>query len=115
MENTQAHGKKPSCHFISKIGARCHADPQTGKDYCFFHDPGQKKKQTEARRQGGEARSRQAEPEITLAPNLPVIPLWRAADVGELLAKPSTTCAVARWTCAPPATSAISPLSCCAP
>lgn len=87
MENTQALGSKPRCQFISKIGARCHADPQTGKDYCFFHDPEQKKKQAEARRQGGEARSRQAEPEITLPPDLPVIPLWRAADVYELLAQ----------------------------
>ena len=87
MENTPAPGSKPRCQFISKIGARCHADPQTGKDYCFFHDPEQKKKQAEARRQGGEARSRQAEPEITLPPDLPVIPLWRAADVYELLAQ----------------------------
>jgi hypothetical protein len=87
MNNGEAPNKKPRCEHISKIGARCHADPQTGKDYCFFHDPEQKKKQAEARRQGGETRSRQTEPEITLPPNLPVIPLWRAADVYELLAQ----------------------------
>src|SRR5262245_27681340 len=41
----ESSSKKPRCQFISKIGARCQADPQTGKDYCFFHDPDQKKKQ----------------------------------------------------------------------
>jgi len=79
--------KKPRCQHISKIGARCQADPQTGKDYCFFHDPDQKKKQAEARRQGGEARSRQTEPEITLPPNLSILPLKNAGDVRLLMAE----------------------------
>jgi hypothetical protein len=84
METTN---KKPRCQFISKIGARCQADPQTGKDYCFFHDPDQKKKQAEARKQGGEARSRQTEPEITLPPNLSVLPLKNAYDIRMLMAE----------------------------
>jgi hypothetical protein len=61
------------------------ADPQTGKNYCFFHDPEQKRKQAEARKQGGEARSRQSEPEITLPSNLPVVPLENFSDVLDLL------------------------------
>src|SRR5262249_18426482 len=80
-------GKKPRCQHISKIGARCQADPQTGKAYCFFHDPDQKKKQAEARKQGGEARTRQTEPEITMPPNLPALDLLRASGVCELLAQ----------------------------
>src|SRR6266849_3720832 len=87
MNNIETPNKKPRCQYISKIGSRCQADPQTGKAYCFFHDPGQKSKQAAARRQGGEARSRQTEPEITLPPNLPAIPLRKASDVFELLSQ----------------------------
>src|SRR5215471_3059346 len=87
MINPEAPAKKPRCQFISKNGSRCHADPQTGKDWCFMHDPEQKKKQAEARKQGGEARSRQIEPEITLPPNLPTVRLEKAGDVYELLAQ----------------------------
>src|SRR6266849_4192978 len=81
MNNVETPHKKPRCQHISKIGARCQADPQTGKAYCFFHDPDLKS------RQGGEARSRQTEPEITLPPNLPVIRLQKASDVFELLSQ----------------------------
>src|SRR5713226_95791 len=87
MNNVEAPHKKPRCQYISKIGSRCQADPQTGKAHCFFHDPDQKSKQAAARRQGGEARSRQTEPEITLPPNLPVIRLQKASDVFELLSQ----------------------------
>jgi hypothetical protein len=87
MNNIQAPNKKPRCEFISKTGSRCHADPQTGKDWCFFHDPEQKKKQAEARKQGGEARSRQTEPEITLPPDLPVVRLATSRNVFDLLAE----------------------------
>jgi len=82
----ESSSKKLRCQFISKIGARCQADPQTGKDYCFFHDPDQKKKQADARKQGGEVRSRQMEPEIMLPPNLPAVRLQKAGDVYDLLA-----------------------------
>ncbi len=87
MNNFEAPTKKPRCQHISKIGARCQADPQTGKAYCFFHDPDQKKKQAEARRQGGEARTRDTEPEITLPPKLPAMSLQKASDVFELLSQ----------------------------
>ena len=87
MTNPQAPQRKPRCSHITKSGQRCHADPQTGKDWCFMHDPEQKKKQAEARKQGGEARSRQIEPELTLPPNLPVVRLEKAGDVYDLLAQ----------------------------
>src|SRR5712691_1176445 len=87
MNNVEDPHNKPRCQYISKIGSRCQADPKTGKAYCFFHDPDQKSKQAAARRQGGEARSRQTEPEITLPPNLSVMPLQKASDVFELLAQ----------------------------
>src|SRR5215471_1067938 len=85
MKSAETPKKKPRCRHISKIGSRCHADPQTGKDYCFFHDPEQKKKQAEARKQGGEVRSRQTEPELTLPPNLPDVRLEKSGDVFELM------------------------------
>jgi hypothetical protein len=85
MTNPEAPNKKTRCQFITKNGSRCHADPQTGKDWCFMHDPEQKKKQAEARRQGGEARSRQIEPELTPPPNLPSVRLEKAGDVFDLL------------------------------
>jgi hypothetical protein len=85
MTNAVAPKNKPRCQFITKNGSRCHADPQTGKDWCFMHDPGKKQQQAEARKQGGEARSRQTEPAITLPPNLPVMPLEKFSDVLHLL------------------------------
>jgi hypothetical protein len=85
MTNPEAPATKRRCRHISKNGSRCHSDPQTGKDWCFFHDPEQKKKQAEARKQGGEARSRQAAPEITLPPNLPDVCLQKAGDVYDLM------------------------------
>jgi hypothetical protein len=85
MTNVETPKKKARCQFISKIGSRCHADPQVGKDWCFFHDPEQKKKQAEARKQGGEARSRQIEPELKLPPDLPVVSLETAGNIFDLM------------------------------
>jgi hypothetical protein len=87
MTNPEAPARKPRCQFISKNGSRCHADPQAGKDWCFFHDPEQKKKQAEARKQGGEARTRQTEPEIALPPNLSVLSLKNGNDIRMLMAE----------------------------
>ena len=86
MTHPETSTKKPRCHHISKIGARCHADVQTGKSYCFFHDPDQKSKQAQARKEGGEARSREADA-ITMPPGLPVLSLETPSDVGKLLAE----------------------------
>jgi hypothetical protein len=87
MTNVEVPNKKHRCQFISKNGSRCHADPQVGNDWCFFHDPEQKKKQAEARKQGGEARSRQTGPAVTLPPNLSVLPLEKFSDVLNLLSQ----------------------------
>src|SRR5215470_5708589 len=84
MINPEAPAKKPRCQFITKNGSRCHSDPQTGKDWCFFHDPEQKKKQAEARKQGGEARSRQPDPELTPPPNPPDVCRENARDLYHL-------------------------------
>jgi hypothetical protein len=86
MKPEETPKKKPRCQFISKIGSRCQADPQTGKGYCFFHDPEQKKKQAEARKQGGEVRTRQMEPEANARPCLPAVRLESSGDVFELMA-----------------------------
>src|SRR5260370_14620325 len=84
MKNPETPHKKPRCIYIRKIGSRCHADPEPGKRYCFFHDPDRKKKQAEARRQGEEARSREIEIEIPPPPDLSAVPLRKASDVVEL-------------------------------
>ncbi|HTD23580.1 MAG TPA: hypothetical protein VK738_13055 [Terriglobales bacterium] len=95
---TNPEVRKPRCRHISKIGARCHADVQTGKFYCFFHDPDQKSKppqvqkearkevRKEARNEGGEARSREADT-LTMPPGLAAIPLETPSDVAKLLAE----------------------------
>ena len=85
MNNIQAPNKKPRCEFISKTGSRCHADPQTGKDWCFMHDPEKKQKQAEARKHGGEARTRQISPEVKLPPDLPIVKLETARNVYDLM------------------------------
>src|SRR5260370_10724400 len=75
--------KKHRCSYISKIGSRCHADPEPGKSYCFFHDPEQKKKQAAALQQDGEARS--PETEITPPPDLPPMPPQNVSYVTALI------------------------------
>ncbi len=86
MKTTDVFNRKPRCQHISKIGARCHADVQTGKSCCFFHDPDQKNKQAQARKEGGEARSREADT-ITMPPGLDAIPLETPSDIAKLLAE----------------------------
>jgi hypothetical protein len=90
MKTTDVFNRKPRCRHISKIGARCHADVQTGKSYCFFHDPDQKSKQAqvpkEARKEAREARSRGADT-ITMPPGLVAIPLETPSDIAKLLAE----------------------------
>jgi hypothetical protein len=90
MKNAEINTKSPRCQYISKIGSRCHADVQTGKPYCFFHDSGQKNKQAqvhkEARKEDGESLSHETD-KIATPPDLPVIPLLTAFDVAKLLAE----------------------------
>ena len=79
--------RNPRCSYISKIGARCHADPEPGKQYCFFHDPEQKKKPAPARQQAAEIHSQESEIKTALPPGLPVIPLRKASDAASLMAE----------------------------
>jgi hypothetical protein len=73
------HNKQlPACCFERKDGARCKATPQTGKPYCFFHDPAREKERAAARRAGGMAAHRRRP---ILAPR----PMKTASDVLELL------------------------------
>jgi len=74
---------KPRCQHFSEDGSRCKADPQTGKPYCFFHDPDQKQKQAAARKQGGQIRSRP--PEVILPPGYKPGPLKDLSQVHQLL------------------------------
>ena len=71
----------PHCCHETKDGTGCNATPQTGKKYCFFHDPKLKKKRAAARRDGGLIRSRTA----LLPPDLAARPLHKSADVAEFL------------------------------
>ena len=87
MTNPEAPQRKPRCQHLTKSGQRCHADPQTGKDWCFLHDPEKKQKQAEAQKHGGEARTRQIEPELIVPPNLPEIRLRKSGDVVDLMAE----------------------------
>src|SRR5260370_22144565 len=87
-ENTTMNSsKKPPCSYMSKMGARCHADPEHGKQYCFFHDPEQKKKPAPARQQAAEIHSQESEIKTALPPGLPVIPLRKASDAASLMAE----------------------------
>jgi hypothetical protein len=85
MNIKEIFSNKPRCQHISKIGSRCQADPQTGKSYCFFHDPDQKKKQAEARKAGGEARSRQTGSRTVLPADLPILALENNSAVADLM------------------------------
>jgi len=76
---------KPRCQHFHENGSRCKADPQTGKPFCFFHDkdPGQKQKQAEARKQGGQARSHTLE--AILPPNFKLPPLKDLSQINDFL------------------------------
>src|SRR6266849_6052369 len=72
------------CHHTSDEGTACNAPPQSGKDYCFFHDPAQKEKRAEANRNGGAMRGRREEAAPLLPPNLPPLSLKTPAAVAGL-------------------------------
>src|SRR5260370_34055954 len=84
MVKHPATSYEPRCQHTNKNGSPCQANPQTGKPYCFFHDPEQQQKQAAARKQGGEASSRVTKGTF-LPPNLPLKSLQTPSDVVELL------------------------------
>ena len=48
-----------TCQAMTKDGIPCTAPAQTGKEYCFTHDPEQEHARTEARAKGGQTRAEQ--------------------------------------------------------
>src|SRR5712692_2213645 len=76
----------PRCHHTSDEGTACNAPPQTGKKYCFFHDPRQQKKREAAHRNGGFMRNRRSQTEDhapLLPPNPPQVSFKTFDDVGQ--------------------------------
>src|SRR5713226_593300 len=76
----------PRCHHTSDDGSPCNAPPQSGKKYCFFHDPRQQKKREAAHRNGGCMRNRRSQTEDhapLLPPNPPQVSFKTFDDVGQ--------------------------------
>src|SRR5260370_36484334 len=65
--------QQPRCCHSTKNGSDCKATPQTGKQYCFFHDPATAKQRAEARRAGAAIRNQTTK----LPPNFPIYSLHR--------------------------------------
>src|SRR5712691_4317009 len=78
------HSETPPCCHQHEDGTNCKAPAQSGKDYCFFHDPAQKEKRAEANRNGGAMRGRREEAPPLLPPNLPPLSLKTPAAVAGL-------------------------------
>jgi len=85
VKNPETSHNEPRCQHTNKNGSPCQANPQTGKLYCFFHDPEQQQKRAAARKQGGEVRSQVAGKKNFLPPNLSLKSLETPSDVVELL------------------------------
>ncbi len=80
------HPDPPRCHHTSDEGTACNAPPQSGKKYCFFHDPRQQKKREAAHRNGGFMRNRRSQTEDyapLLPPNPPLVSFKTFDDVGQ--------------------------------
>src|SRR5713226_6724927 len=80
------HPEPPRCHHTSDDGSPCNAPPQSGKKYCFFHDPRQQKKREAAHRNGGFMRNRRSQTEDhapLLPPNPPQVSFKTFDDVGQ--------------------------------
>src|SRR6266849_6065342 len=80
------HPDPPRCHHTSDEGATCNAPPQSGKKYCFFHDPRQEKKREAAHSIGGFMRNRRSQTEAhapLLPPNPPQVSFKTFDDVGQ--------------------------------
>ena len=75
----------PRCHHTSDEGSPCNAPPQSGKKYCFFHDPRQQKKREATHRNGGFMRNRRSQNEDAplLPPNPPLVSFKTFDDVGQ--------------------------------
>src|SRR5260370_24981648 len=87
---------EPRCQHTSKNGSPCQADPQTGKPYCFFHDPEQQQKRATARKDGAKVRSGATEKNAFMPPTLSPKSLAPPSPRGPLLEP--TTNQSHRWT-----------------
>ncbi|HTC93664.1 MAG TPA: hypothetical protein VK699_09440 [Terriglobales bacterium] len=67
------------CH-ITTDGTQCKANPQSGSEYCFFHDPELAKERKAARRAGGKANRRTTRKPVDL-PDNPLLTLPQIADL----------------------------------
>ena len=72
--------RRHCCH-NNEDGTQCKAHPQTGSDYCFFHDPKLHKKRKAARRAGGKANRRTTRKPVDLPDN----PLQTLSQIADLL------------------------------
>jgi hypothetical protein len=70
----------PRCRHTHPSGAQCKAHPQTGSQYCFFHDPALHKKRKAASRAGGVGNRKPAQPV-----HPPDNPLQTASQMADLL------------------------------
>src|SRR6266852_6644799 len=77
------HSETPPCCHQHEDRTNCKAPAQSGKDYCFFHDPAQKEKRAEANRNGGAMRGRREEAMPLLPPNPPLVSFKTFDDVGQ--------------------------------
>ncbi|HTD23298.1 MAG TPA: hypothetical protein VK738_11630, partial [Terriglobales bacterium] len=80
--------QQPRCCHKRNDGTECNAHPQTGKQYCFFHDPASQKKSAAARRAGGVLRRRNAQATPQAIPELACLlakPMREASGVAEFL------------------------------
>ncbi|HTD22518.1 MAG TPA: hypothetical protein VK738_07680 [Terriglobales bacterium] len=80
--------QQPRCCHKRNDGTECRANPRTGKQYCFFHDPAAQKKSAAARRAGGVLRRRNAQATPQAIPELACLlakPMREASGVAEFL------------------------------
>ena len=88
-----------TCQAKTKDGTPCTAPAQTGKDFCFTHDPEQEQARTEARAKGGQTRAEQLNgaivPTITTAEAVRDYLARVARDTEAQLIPPKTATAIA--------------------
>jgi len=80
--------QQPRCCHKRNDGTECRANPRTGKQYCFFHDPAAQKKSAAARRAGGVLRRRNPPATPQAIPELACLlakPMREASGVAEFL------------------------------
>jgi len=72
--------RRQCCH-NNDDGTQCKAHPQTGSDYCFFHDPELAAERKAASRAGGAANRKTTRPPVDLPDN----PLQTLSQIADLL------------------------------